>query len=78
MTGWNQRKKKDWYYPDIEDSARRPTPHCPELPAPVFTSLPDLTADATLLEAMEDTDSICSSYSSTSVATEASSKTKTF
>ena len=27
MTGWNQRKKKDWYYPDIE-SARRPVPHC--------------------------------------------------
>ena len=42
MTGWNQRKKKDWYYPDIE-SARRPVPHCTEVPVPVFTFLPDLT-----------------------------------
>ena len=35
MTGWNQRKKKDWYYPDIE-SARRPIPHCTEVPPPVL------------------------------------------
>ena len=27
MTGWNQGKKKGWYYPDIE-SARRPVPNC--------------------------------------------------
>ena len=27
MSGCNQRKKKDWYYPDIE-SARRSIPHC--------------------------------------------------
>ena len=31
MTGWNQRKKKNWHYPDIE-SARRPVPHCTEVP----------------------------------------------
>ena len=61
MTGWNQRKKKDWYYPDIE-SARRPVPHCTEVPVPVFTFLPDLTADKTLLEAMKDSNSSCSNY----------------
>ena len=72
MTGWNQRNKKDWYYPDIE-SARRPVPYCFEVPVPVFKFLPDLTADETLLEAMEDSDSSCSNYSSTSMAAEASS-----
>ena len=73
MTGWNQRKKKDWYYPDIEKSARRPVPHCTEAPVPVFTFLPDLTADKTRLEAMEDSNSSCSNYGSTSMAAEASS-----
>ena len=63
MSGWNQRKKKDWYYPDIE-SAQRSIPHCDEVP--VFTSLSDLTADETLLEAMDDTDSSDSSISSSS------------
>ena len=72
MTGWNQRKKKNWYYPDIE-SARRPVPHCTEVPVPVFTFLPDLTADETLLEAREDSNSSCNNYSSTSMAAEASS-----
>ena len=57
MTGWNQRKKKDWYYPDIE-SARQPVPHCTEVPVPVFTFLPDLMADEALLEAMEDSSSV--------------------
>ena len=71
MTEWNQRKKKDWYYPDVE-SVQRPIPLRSEVPVPIFTSLPDLTADATLLEAMEDTDSSWN-YSSTSVATAASS-----
>ena len=71
-TGWHQRKKKDWYYPDIE-SARRPVPHCTEVPVPVFTFLPDLTADEILLEAMEDSNSSCSNYSSTSTAAETSS-----
>ena len=44
MSGWNQRKKKDCYYPDIV-SARRPIPHCAEVP--VFTSLPDLIINTT-------------------------------
>ena len=57
--------KEKWCYPDIE-SARRPVLHCAEVPV-----LPDLTEDETLLEAMEDTDSICSNYSSTSMAAEA-------
>jgi len=71
MSGWNQRKKKDWYYPDIE-SARRPIPHCVEVL--VFTSLPDLTADEMLLEAVDDTDSSDSSIiSSSSMAAAASS-----
>ena len=52
---------KDWYYPDIE-SARRPIPHCAEVP--VLTFLLDLTADEMLLEAMDDTDSSNSSVSS--------------
>ena len=63
MIGWNQRKKKNCYYSDIE-SARRPIPHCVEVP--VFTSLPHLTADKMLLEAIDDTDSSDSSISSSS------------
>ena len=59
-----------WYYPDRE-SAQRPVPHCTEVPVPVFTFLLDLTADETLLEAMEDSNSTCSNYSSTSMAAEA-------
>ena len=72
MTGWNQRKKKVWYYPDIE-SARRPVPHCTEVSIPVFTFLPDFTADESLLEAMKDSNSSYSNYSSTSMAAETSS-----
>ena len=56
---------KDWYYPDIE-SARQPIPHCTEVPVPVFTFLPDLTADEMLLETMDDTDSSDSSISNSS------------
>ena len=63
ISGWNQRKKKDWCYLDIE-SARRPIPHCAEVPVPVFTSLPNLIADEMLVEAMDDTDSSDSSISS--------------
>ena len=65
MSGWNQRKKKDWYYPDIK-SAQRTIPHCAEISIPVFTSLPDLTAGEILLEAIDDTDSSNSSISSSS------------
>ena len=41
-------------------------PHCAEVPVPVFTSLPDFTADKMLLEAMDDIDSSDSSISSSS------------
>ena len=44
MSGWNWHKKNLWHYPDIE-SARRPVPHCSEVPVPVFTSLPDIAPD---------------------------------
>ena len=81
MSGWNRRKKKNWYYPDIE-SARRPIPPYAEVPVPVFTSLPDLTADEILLQAMDDTDSSDSSISSSSsmaaVASSLSAKPKLF
>ena len=63
ISAWNQRKKKNWYYLNIE-SARLPIPHCAEVP--VFTSLPELTADEMLLEAMDDTDSSDSGISSSS------------
>ena len=72
MSGWNQRKKKDWYYPDIE-SARRPIPYCAEVAVSVFISLPDLTADEMLLEAMDDTDSSDSSTNSSSSMSAAAS-----
>ena len=65
MCGSNQRKNKNRYYLDVE-SARRPIPHCAEAPVPVFTSLPSLTADEMLLEAMDDPDSSDSSISSSS------------
>ena len=81
MSGWNQRKKKDWYYPDIE-SARRPIPHCAEVPVPAFTFLPALTAADEMLEAMDDTDSGDSSISNSSsmggVESSPSSKPKPF
>ena len=71
MSGWNQRKKKVWYYPDIEP-ARRSITHCAEVP--IFTSLSDLTADEMQLETMDDTDSSdCSISSSSSMAAAASS-----
>ena len=74
MSEWNQQKKKDWYYPNIE-SARRPIPHCAEVP--VFTSLPDLPADEILLEAINDTDSSESSISSSSSMAAAASSLST-
>ena len=73
MSGWYQRKKEDWYYPDIE-SARQPIPHCAQVP--VFTSLSDLTADEMLLKAMNDTDSSDSSISSYSSMAAAASSLK--
>ena len=61
---WMESAKEEWCYPDIE-SAQQPVLHCTEVLIPTFTSLPDLTEDETLLEAMEDTDRSCSNYSST-------------
>ena len=81
MSGWNQQKKKDWYYPEIE-SARRPILHCSKVSVPVFTSLPDLTADEMLLEAMDDTyssnSSINSSLSMAAAAFSLNAKPKPF
>ena len=72
MSGWNQRKKKDWYYPDIE-SARQPTSLYTEVPVLVFIFLHGLTVDEMLLESMDDTDSSNSSISSfSSMAVKAS------
>ena len=74
MSGWNH-----WYYADIK-SARRPIPHCAEVPVPVFTSLPDLTANEMLLEAMDYTDSrdssIISSFSMAAAAFSLNAKPK--
>ena len=70
MSEWNQRKKKDWYNPDFE-FARQPIPHCTEVP--VFTFLPNLTADEMLLEAMDDTGNSDSSISSSSTMAAAAS-----
>ena len=79
MSEWNQQKKKNWYSPDIE-SARRPIPHCAEVPVPVFTSMPDFTADEMLPTVMDDTDSsdssIGSSYSMADAASLLSAKPK--
>ena len=73
------KRKKDWYYPDIE-SARRPIPHWAKVP--VFTSLPDLPADEMLLEVMNDTESsdsrISSSSSMAAAASSLSAKPKPF
>ena len=78
MSGWNQHKK-DWYCSDNE-SARRSIPRCAEVP--IFTSLPDLTEDEMLLEAMTDIDrsetSISSSSSMAAAASSLSAKPKLF
>ena len=67
--------------PDIE-SARRSIPRCAEVPVPVFTSLPDVTADEMLLEAIDDTDgsdiSIITSSSMAAAASLPSAKPKPF
>ena len=73
MSEWNQRKKKDWYNLDIE-SARRPIPHCAEVPIPFFAFLSDLPAHEMMLEVIDNTDSSDNSIScSSSMAAAASS-----
>ena len=74
MNGISERRK-------IE-SARRFVPHCAKVPVPVFTLLPDLTADEMLLEAMDNTESsnssIRSSFSLAAAASSLSAKAKLF
>jgi len=45
-----QKEKMSCYYPDTEFVR---VPHCSEVPAPVFTSLPDLVSNDELSEATE-------------------------
>ena len=40
LKGFNRHKKKSWIYPDLE-SARRPVPHCEDIPLPQFCHLPE-------------------------------------
>ena len=62
MSGWNRHKKNLWYYPDLE-SARRPVPHCEEVPIPVFSSLPKLVSNNDLFAETEEVNSDDSNYS---------------
>ena len=39
--GINRKKRNSLVHPNLE-SAIRPTPHCNEIPVPVFTGLPEL------------------------------------
>ena len=55
ITGWNRYKRKTWYYLDIK-SARRPVPHCSEVPITVFSSPPDFASDDTVFETMKERD----------------------
>ena len=41
LKGFIRYKKKTWNYPDL-GSARRPVPHCEEVPVPEFIDLPDV------------------------------------
>ena len=40
LKGFNRHKKKLWIYPNLE-SARRPVPHCEDIPVPQFSHLPE-------------------------------------
>ena len=62
MSGWNRHKKNSWYYPDLE-SARRPVPHCEEVPIPIFSSLPKLVSNDNLFAETEEVNSDDSNYS---------------
>ena len=61
MSGWNQQKKKDWYY-QLDD----PYHILFKFQFQFSLSLPDLTANKMLLEVMDDTNSSNSSNSSPS------------
>ena len=62
MSGWNRHKKNSLYYPDLE-SARRPVPHCEEVPISVFSSLPKFVSNDDLFAETEEVNSDGSSYS---------------
>ena len=62
MSGWDRHKKNSWYYPDLE-SARRPVPHCEEVPIPVFSSSPKLVSNDDLFAETEEVNSDDSNYS---------------
>ena len=42
LTGINRKNQSSLKYPDLE-SARRPVPHCDDIPVPVFAELPELS-----------------------------------
>ena len=42
LNGINRKNQSSLKYPDLE-SARRPVPHCDEIPVPVFAELPELS-----------------------------------
>ena len=71
MSGWNRHKKNSWYYLDLE-SARRPVPHCEELPIPVFSSLPKLVSNDDLFAETEEVNSDDSNYRRDGVVVRAS------
>ena len=79
MSGWNRDKKNSWYYPDLE-SARRPVPHCEEVPIPVCSSLPKLVSNDDLFAETEEINSDDSNYSDSmsDTAAEWQSKVKPF
>ena len=62
MSGWNSHTKNSWYYLDLE-SARRPVPHCEEIPIPVFSSWPKLVSDDDLFAETEEVNSDDNNYS---------------
>ena len=45
-TGINRKNRHSLQYPDLP-SARRPVPHCEEIPVPAFTELPDSDDEST-------------------------------
>ena len=62
MSGWNCHKKYSWYFIDLE-SARRPVPHCEEVPISVFSSLLKLVSNDDLFAETEEVNSDDSNYS---------------
>ena len=54
LTGINRKNRRSLKYPDLE-SARRPVPHCDEIPVPVCGDLPAISdEDSSTVEESED------------------------